>query len=151
MEWNNVTIPTDAFSEDANLNLADEKNDIIMVSQQLSIQQPKREEYVTISKWNLNLILKRCEYLKKQPKIRSDIYLTIGSLLLGAFTSLIFSGVDLTKSWWLLMALVLLPVVGCGFMIAAYFQKREEHNNAKKVAEDVDEIISHIYQEDKEA
>lgn len=151
MEWNNVTIPTDAFSEEANLNLADDNDDKITVNQQLSIQQPKPEEYITISKWNLNLILKRCEYLKKQPQIRSDIILTIGSLLIGAFTSLIFSGVDLTKSWWLLMFLVLLPVVGCGAVIVAYFQKKEERNDAKKVAEDIDEIISHIYQGDKEA
>lgn len=150
MEINNETIPTDAFPEDANMNLKYYNHDKITVEQQLSIQQPKPEEYVSISKWDLDKIRKRCNSLMDQPKLRSDIALTIGSILLGAFASAIFSGVDFTQIWWLLAIFILLPVVGCVAMSIAYFWKKEEHDDAKKVADDIEEIITHIYQEDRE-
>lgn len=149
MEWNNATIPTDAFPEVANLNLADDNNDRITVAQQLSIQQPTPEEYIPISKWDLSRIRKRCEGLKTQPILLSDIILTIGSLTLGAFLSTLFSGVDITKSRWL-VPFVLLPVIGSCALIAAFFMKKGEHDDAKKAADDIEEILIHISQEDKE-
>ena len=145
-----TTIPTDAFSEAANLNLADENGGKITVEQQLSIQQPKPEEYMTISKWDLGRISKRCESLTNQPTLRSDIILTIGSLSLGASLSYLFSGVDITRSLWRLVLFIVLLVIGAGALIVAFFLKKGERSDAKRSADDIEEIITHIYGDDEE-
>ena len=149
MEWNNATIPTDAFSEDANLNLTDDNDGKITVGQQFSIQRPRPEEYITISKWDLGRIRRKCESLKKQSLGISDVSLTIGSLAIGAFFSFCFSGTDITTPKWRLWVFVSFLVVGVGNLIIAFFMKKGEHDDAKKSAEDIEEILIHIYPEEE--
>ena len=150
MEWNNVTIPTDAFSEDANLTLADNNDDIITVEQQLSIQPPKPEEYVPISKWDLSRIRRDCEKIKKQAWGIPDFILTIGSLAIGAFFSFCLSGTDITTPRWRLWLFVFFLVAGVGALIISFFMKKGARDGAKNSAEDIEEILIHIYPEDKE-
>ena len=134
------------FREKMNADIEIVDANIISLTQTCSIYNPPTEDYIPISKTNIDKMKRHCANLKKKPNL-SDLYLGLFTAILGFIISGALSGINFDKNFiFSIILYCVCPALAVIFFALYYISRRLQRNEDLQLLDKISEYIIEPYQ-----